>query len=463
MSLGPSLSPQAQQACLLHLPDDTIATRDPLLADLLLVNSSPEHAAGSPVLHQGPRLLLADARDVEHLQARALHDLVGAGVVLPGVGVPGRQILIRDAGLARGLALDGQLHARVARGVAPAGGSDDGAAVGEGGLAGEQVDEHAHDGQVVAVDELEGRVAVVAHLHDEGEAVEGEEHGRAGRGLALERQLVPQRREDAPGLVRLARRLDQRVERRALGDRVGEVLVGPGRVDAVQDGAVGAADVLHQLERVHGLHPLLGVGVGDRNAFDIACSKTKLLPAAFSPETTILNVCPFSVSSFMRLHMCTVSGRTRTCGLWNRPQVWLLLKASLARSWSMVSSGILNTRPALSGATMLAASSRDAPCTGTALLLDSTMRLRQAFLSPGRGVLPWRISLGFLNLLSVMRLPVRWCWPTAWGWAVVENAAVEDEGVAVVVVGIIVAMGTMCLGVDDAAVVEGLRRHLQHD
>lgn len=262
-SWQPASDPQAQQPGPLHLPDDAVAARLPLIRDLALVNSRPQHPAGGPVLHERARLGLGDGADVEHPQPRALHDAVGARVVQPAEGVARRQLRLGDALLARELAVYGELHAGVAGRVGAARCADDGAAAGEGGLAGEQVGEHAHDGEVVRVDRLEGRAAVVRDPHGEGEAVQGEEQRGPRAALALERELVPQGGEYGPGLVGLTSRLDQRVERGAMGDGVGELLVGAGGIDTVQHGTVRGADVLHQLEGVDGLHPLLGVGVGD--------------------------------------------------------------------------------------------------------------------------------------------------------------------------------------------------------
>lgn len=255
--------PQAQQPGPLHLPDDAVAARLPLIRDLALVDRRPQHPAGGPILHERARLSLGDGADIEHPQPGALHDAVGARVVQPAEGVARRQLRLGDALLARELAVYGELHAGVARRVGAARGADDGAAAGEGGLAREQVGEHAHDGEVVRVDRLEGRAAVVRDPHGEGEAVQREEQRGPRAALALEGELVPQGGEDGPGLVGLAGRLNQRVESGALGDGVGELLVGAGGVYTVQHGAVRVADVLHQLQGVDGLHPLLGVGVGD--------------------------------------------------------------------------------------------------------------------------------------------------------------------------------------------------------
>lgn len=177
-----------------------------------------------------------------------------------------------------------------------------------------------------------------------------------------------------------------------------------------------------------------------RNAFVMACISTMLFPAAFSPDTTSLVVFFSAAASSMRPHTFTVSGRTRVCGLWNRLHVWLDLKASLARSWSMVDPGIFNTLPALSGSERLFSSMTDSPSTGIALLLVSTMRLRHFLRSPCSGRLWWTISFLSLNLASFMRLPRRW-WTPAWGLvglvacaeAVVENWCAAFEGIMLVV------------------------------
>lgn len=198
-----------------------------------------------------------------------------------------------------------------------------------------------------------------------------------------------------------------------------------------------------------------------------------LFPAAFSPAITSLAVSPLPAASSIRLHTSTVSGLTSVCGLWKSPHVWLDLNASLARSWSMATSGILSTLPALSGAPRLVPSIRDRPCTGMALLLDSTMRLRQALRSPGPGVLGRTRSFFFLNLDSCMRLPVRWWTPAlgfgmeAWTGAVVEKWCAVEGTVLVVDVAVVGAInvvhGTRCLVDDDGdgEAAEGLRRHLQ--
>ncbi|KAG7144671.1 hypothetical protein HYQ46_006587 [Verticillium longisporum] len=98
-----------------------------------------------------------------------------------------------------------------------------------------------------------------------------------------------------------------------------------------------------------------------RRAWDMACINSKLLPETRSPVKTARSVCFSAAASFNLSIICTVSFLTSMCGLRNRPQFCVVLKASRARSWSMSLSGMLMMRPRFSLLTMAAASATGKP------------------------------------------------------------------------------------------------------
>ena len=59
------LEPHSQQRSPLHLTQVTVAPQNPFITNSLLVNSRPQKPAGSPVLHQRPRLGPAHARALQ--------------------------------------------------------------------------------------------------------------------------------------------------------------------------------------------------------------------------------------------------------------------------------------------------------------------------------------------------------------------------------------------------------------
>lgn len=186
----------------------------------------------------------------------------------------------------------------------------------------------------------------------------------------------------------------------------------------------------------------------------MVCSNTILFPVPLGPERTICAVRFSLAASFIRSHTWTVSLRTSECGLRNRFHVWDVLKASTRRSLSMTWVGMLMTVPAQAGSARLVQSMGLRSSTGSALLLVSTMRLRQALRSPWAGRLPWTIC--FLNLAMTIFLPVRMCLPPARGEAVVEKECAVAATVA--------ALGgaaTMARVAGAELASEGLRRHLQ--
>lgn len=242
--------PDIIQGHALHLAQDAAAGQGPLLADVLLVDAHSQDAAGGPVLHEGAGLGLGHALDGE--QADAAEGVEDALVVLGeegvarGDGQPG----LRGGGLRQRL-----LHGRDCQRVALGADAQDARAVGEGGLAAERVGEQPHQGEVVAVDALEGGRAVVADAHDVGQAVEGEEDGRAPR----QQQFLPEGLEHGPGELGLLGGVGEGGERHAAVHGDGEVHVV--QLDFVlrQNRLVGFVDGLEELDGVYRLGELLRV------------------------------------------------------------------------------------------------------------------------------------------------------------------------------------------------------------
>ena len=117
------------------------------------------------------------------------------------------------------------------------------------------------------VDQLEGRVAVVGHLHDVGEAVEREKNGRAAGVFGVE--LAPESLEDGPGAVGFLGRVDQLQERRVDGDDLRQVGVRVDGVHARQNLLVGLLEGVQELEGVGWLRP--EGGVLDGGVFGYGC------------------------------------------------------------------------------------------------------------------------------------------------------------------------------------------------
>lgn len=124
------LQSHLHQGCPLHLTHDAVASHSPLLRDGPRVEHVAEEAAGAPVLHQGPGLVLGDALEPEHpaVPESIIHTLVVLALVGVGLG-----------NLAAGLASlelgEDELLRGVAVGVVRRCDTDDGSAVGQRSLA----------------------------------------------------------------------------------------------------------------------------------------------------------------------------------------------------------------------------------------------------------------------------------------------------------------------------------------
>lgn len=113
-----------------------------------------------------------------------------------------------------------------------------------------------------------------------------------------------------------------------------------------------------------------------RKACAMAWSSSRLFPVTLSPVTTRRRVWLFPTALCIRFISSTVSRRTSTDGFLNMPQHCVVLKASLARSWSCTSSGSDSTLATFSALSMCSGPRSVSHGTGRALSLLSVMRLR---------------------------------------------------------------------------------------
>lgn len=255
-----SLHSHLHQRRPLHLAHDAVATDGPLLRDDARVDDVPHQTTSSPVLHERAGLVLGDALESENVAV--LESIVDALVVAALVRVGSRHGATGLAGLELG---DDELLRGMVQGVVLRGDGDDGTAVGQRGLAGEGVDKGADEGQVVGVDLVEVGVAVLADLVDVGEAVEGEEHGRA----AGQRELRPQREKRRPRVLGLLGAEGEVGQRSALLDasEAGPVLL---QLEVLKHRLVRLVDVLDQLQAVDGLGELHGLRLGHGRVFRVS-------------------------------------------------------------------------------------------------------------------------------------------------------------------------------------------------
>lgn len=127
-----------------------MSTQRPLLCHSPRIKHLSQHPTRTPILHQRPCLILRHT--LNPLNKAVLQRVVHTVIVSLLVRIRLGDLLASLASLELG---KDKLLGDVAGEVAGGGGGDDGAAVGELGFAGEGVNEHADDGDVVGVDGVE--------------------------------------------------------------------------------------------------------------------------------------------------------------------------------------------------------------------------------------------------------------------------------------------------------------------
>lgn len=151
----------------LQLAHAPTATKTPLLAHEPLIDPLAHDAASCPILHQAPRLLLAQPAHAPHLHAALFEDAEDPRVV-GGEGVFLHGGIAFELGEGEGQRGDGGA-------VGFGGGGEDEACVWEGGFAGEVREEPVDEGELVRVDGLVGVGYVVGVSHRVREAVHAEQ------------------------------------------------------------------------------------------------------------------------------------------------------------------------------------------------------------------------------------------------------------------------------------------------
>ena len=145
-----------------------------------------------------------------------------------------------------------------------------------------------------------------------------------------------------------------------------------------------------------------------RNAIVMACSSIIDFPLPLSP-TTILRMVFFSLPSRLIssniFPYSIVSRLISIAGFRNKFQPWVVLKACAARSWSAIELGRARTRPSSCVSAIVLAAMSCIPCTSSALVLLSTIRLRRALRSPMAGFLTRSGVLCFFFLMKLAGVP----------------------------------------------------------
>ena len=268
-SIYPTYPPPHPRSCLhphpndrpLQLPHAPTAAQTPLLPHEPLVDPLPHDAAEGPILHQAPRLLLAQPAHAHDLDPAPLEHAEDALVV------PRERVLLHGGGAAFELA-EGEAEGGDGGAVGCGGGGEDEAGVGQRGGAGEGVEEPFDQGELVRVDGLVRAGDVVGVPHRVRQAVHAQQQGRATGA----REFAVEQFEDGPGDRGVfGAEEGEAGEGDVRGHGDGEVVLGwgLGELEGGEDG-VGAGDGAEEGGGVGALEVEGRVGGGEGTVFGVA-------------------------------------------------------------------------------------------------------------------------------------------------------------------------------------------------